>query len=864
MRKRISLILAIVLLTITFVSACANPDTADKGDEEMLNQTKEKIADKEGQKTLLEKSPDFKEVSVHDPSIIKDEDVYYIFGSHIDAAKSTDLMSWTKFTNGYTTPGNTLYGDLSENLAESFKWAGENDSDCKGGFAVWAPEIFWNEDYINEDGTKGAYMLYYSASSTYIRSAIGFAVSKEVEGPYEYVDTIIYSGFTRDEEYDKDSDVNKKWTNTNICSLIETGILENENSNWFNQDGSYKNAMYPNAIDANVFYDKNGKLWMTYGSWSGGIFILELDRETGKPIYPGEDSRTEDGRLIDRYFGTKISGGYGKSGEGPYVIYNPETDYYYLYVTYGWLAADGEYNMRVFRSENPDGPYKDSLGQNAVLKGSGDHSLIGNKIMGHFLFGYKLDGSSSELEFGYVSPGHNSVYYDTQTGEQYLVFHTRFPHRGEAHEVRVHKLFMNEDNWPVAAPYRYAGEKLEGIDIKDIPGEYQFVNHEKDISNHLKKSITISFNDDGTITGPVSGTWELKDDYYANIIIDGNTYKGVFLQQWTELNGKKDITFTALSDEGKSIWGIKTIERTDEEIVETIKDELKLENANVVMADLVLPTEGIGGAQISWNSSNPDVVANNGTVTRPKTGDKDANVTLTATITKGDYSATKTLKVIVLAEKEPGLVAYYPFEDDLSDKTGSSDNGTITGNRVNNTGGTIELKDGVVGQAAYFDGESGILLPKGLISSTHTYTVSFWVKPEALTDFTTTFFGATTDKAWISFVPQGPIEGQSSLWSGEEWYDGVTGMTIPINKWSHIAFTVDNGQLNVYINGMKKFSDVGFPNIFTTHDAVFALGVNYWDPPFKGFIDELLVYDGIAISEKAIKTYYETGEIPEG
>lgn len=187
----------------------------------------------------------------------------------------------------------------------------------------------------------------------------------------------------------------------------------------------------------------------------------------------------------------------------------------------------------------------------------------------------------------------------------------------------------------------------------------------------------------------------------------------------------------------------------------------------------------------------------------------------------------------------------------------------MTGNRVNNSGGKIEFKDGMVGKAAYFDGESGILLPKGLISCSYTYTISFWVKPESLTDFTTTFFGATTDKAWISFVPKGPIEGQSSVWSGEEWYDGVTGMTIPINAWSHIAFTVDNDQLNVYINGVNKFSDTGFPNIFTTHDVVFALGVNYWDPPFKGFIDELLVYDGIAISEKAIKTYYETGELPE-
>ena len=50
--------------------------------------------------------PAFQNVSVHDPSIIKDGDTYYVFGTHIEAAKSPDLMSWTRFTNGYTTPGN--------------------------------------------------------------------------------------------------------------------------------------------------------------------------------------------------------------------------------------------------------------------------------------------------------------------------------------------------------------------------------------------------------------------------------------------------------------------------------------------------------------------------------------------------------------------------------------------------------------------------------------------------------------------------------------------------------------------------------------------------------------------------------------
>lgn len=106
---------------------------------------------------------EFSNASVHDPSIIQDKEneMYYVFGSHIDAAKSSDLINWSNFTNGYTTPNNALYGDLSANLAESFEWAGEDDADSFGGYAVWAPDIFWNEDFVNEDGTTGAYLMYY-------------------------------------------------------------------------------------------------------------------------------------------------------------------------------------------------------------------------------------------------------------------------------------------------------------------------------------------------------------------------------------------------------------------------------------------------------------------------------------------------------------------------------------------------------------------------------------------------------------------------------------------------------------------------------------------------------------------------------
>ncbi|MDE5563872.1 MAG: transposase, partial [Oscillospiraceae bacterium] len=63
-------------------------------------------------------------VSVHDPSVVKDGRTYYVFGSHIEAAKTNDLQNWTRFTNGYMTPNNVVFGDLSRNLQKAFAWCG--------------------------------------------------------------------------------------------------------------------------------------------------------------------------------------------------------------------------------------------------------------------------------------------------------------------------------------------------------------------------------------------------------------------------------------------------------------------------------------------------------------------------------------------------------------------------------------------------------------------------------------------------------------------------------------------------------------------------------------------------------------------
>lgn len=507
-------------------------------------------------------------VSVHDPSIIKAEDgTYYVFGSHLEAARSTDMVNWTRFTNGYKTPNNQLFGDLEKNLATPFKWAGSHDMDAEQ-YNIWAPDVYYNKDYVNTDGTKGAYMMYFCTTSTSTRSVICFAVSQNIEGPYTYVDSLVYSGFTKKSSHDSSSSkIDTKYTNTNVDALVKDGTLKDGlNSRWFNSDGSYNNGYAPNAIDPTIVESKDGKLWMTYGSWSGGIFILEIDPATGRAIYPGtssEPSDAKDTRITDSYFGTRIAGGSYKSGEGPFILYDKESDYYYLYVSYDALQWDGGYNMRLFRSKNVDGPYVDAKGQNAALNDASSclktdkdylpiHDNLGIRVMGNY--------SLPTQGFVITAAGHNSALIDDD-GERYLIYHSRFG-SDALHEVRVNQQFINEDGWPVTAVYENKGDKISqtGYSKDEIVGDYYFINHgTAKQSDDYHKAKNLVLKADGTVSGAATGTWKEKDNsYYATFVLGGVTYKGVFFKQHTELvNGPNVMTFTAIGTNNKTIWGSK-------------------------------------------------------------------------------------------------------------------------------------------------------------------------------------------------------------------------------------------------------------------------------------------------------------------
>lgn len=204
----------------------------------------------------------------------------------------------------------------------------------------------------------------------------------------------------------------------------------------------------------------------------------------------------------------------------------------------------------------------------------------------------------------------------------------------------------------------------------------------------------------------------------------------------------------------------------------------------------------------------------------------------------------------------------FKFEDNLEDSENAGVEASVVGGKIDEEGGDIQFVDGKSGKAAYFDGETGILLPNNLITSDE-YSVSMWINPEELTAHTTTFFGSQTGESWLSLVPESGegTDGNTMVWSGTEWYDGNTGTQIPADQWSHITFTVDKGDLKIYIDGAEVFAGEGFPDIFVEEGSVFALGVNYWDVPFKGMMDELMVYNAQVLNQDDISALANSEDV---
>lgn len=465
-------------------------------------------------------------VSVHDPSIYKADGKYYIFGSHMSTAVSEDLRTWTSLGDGYKVK-DQIYYELMGN-EDAFAYAGSKNSLIPTDdrtWHVWAPDVIYNEE-------TGLYYLYFCTTSTWNASNLCYATSENIEGPYEWKGALIYSGFTA-ETLDA----------TDVTEYVDRDTAKDR---YIKKSNEYNFNKYPNAIDPTVLYDGDGRLWMVYGSWSGGMYLLELDKATGEVIHPEEDEANR----VDPYFGKRLLGGNHSSIEAPYILYDEESGYYYLFVSYGGLAREGGYQIRVFRSETIDGDYVDMNGEYPMDTDNPEHYPYGLKLSGNYFL--------PSLEMAYMATGHNSAFVD-EDGKKYIVNHTRFDNKTEEHEPRVHQFIVNEEGWPCMLPYATDGETVSesGYDKSAVAGRYYVINQGTAIDAEIAQPFILYLDESGKVYGDgVEGNWEMKDNTcYMKVSYGGTDYSGVFCQMNDEA-GTQVMTFSAVGG-NESVWGVK-------------------------------------------------------------------------------------------------------------------------------------------------------------------------------------------------------------------------------------------------------------------------------------------------------------------
>ncbi len=261
-------------------------------------------------------------VGVHDPStIVKCGNEYYLYPTGASMFHSQDLITWAQGASptagltqswpaaarsGWTPPAR---GAAAPTPAPATGTASApapgRGARGGGGGSFWAPDVI---------KVKDQYFIFLSTS--------GFGVNNSAIG--------VISSPTLNP-----ADPNYKFTEGGL-------IVRSDTRDDFN------------CIDPAALYDDDGKLWLAFGSFWGGIRLLELNPDTGLRLAP--DSPMYHIAHFD-------------SIEAPY-IYKHDGKYF-LFVNWGMCCrqATSTYNMRVGRADKITGPYLDKEGQDMATGG---------------------------------------------------------------------------------------------------------------------------------------------------------------------------------------------------------------------------------------------------------------------------------------------------------------------------------------------------------------------------------------------------------------------------------------------------------------------------------------------------------------
>lgn len=307
-----------------------------------------------------------------------------------------------------------------------------------------------------------------------------------------------------------------------------------------------------NAIDPSVVVDnRTGEWWMHYGSYFGGLYCVQLNPETGLPLHAGDR-----GHLIAR------RANYSKDNlEAPEIIYNQELQKYFLFVSYEPLMTT--YNVRVGRSDSPQGPFFDYNGINMADTTNNLPVLTAP---------YRFDNHA-----GWAGVGHCGV-LETADGNWFMCHQGRLSPQNMMMDLHLRQLFFTADGWPCVSPERYAGDTQQNLKSSDFCGKWELItiappclNRDIEAGQVLwgegalqpcEQALSVSFCfDDGKIID--HGEYRFcKETQTLNLIIDNDTISNLITfvgHDWERET--KTILFTGIDRAGNSIWGKKYSDR---------------------------------------------------------------------------------------------------------------------------------------------------------------------------------------------------------------------------------------------------------------------------------------------------------------
>jgi hypothetical protein len=704
---------------------------------------------------------------LHDPgTLIKDGTNYFIYGDGqgISGLTTTDLRNWAAVSPVF--PGGPP------------AWTSNSVPGFTGYF--WAPD----NAYFN-----GRYNLYYACSQWgTINSAIGLVTTPSLVSPV--------------------------WT--------DQGKVIQSNPNFATNATTDLTAF--NCIDPSIMMDTNGTVWMSFGSYSDGILIMQLNPSTGKrfsassPIYrvsnngPVFFSNTEEGSCLYQHGG-----------------------YYYLFVNFGGCCdgVNSTYNIRVGRSAIVTGPYYDKSGIN-MTNGGGTMVL--------------------ESTARYIGPGHAAIMNDN--GTNWFTFHYYDGNNGGAATLGLMQMNWTADGWPALT--------------NDWSAFYPF---NSDAHEHLGYYNGTLENNASITNEPGRGNVLNLDGHASYVLVPDPVANCSSIAAWVKWNGGAvwqrvfdfgtDTTnyffLTPLASSGKMRFAITTTGNGGEQQIDATTAMPTGSWCHVaVTLDGTIGLLYLNGNPVGTNSSltiRPwQILAKSNYVGRSQW---PADPLFSGEI--GSFRifgrALSGAEIKDLAYAHPALAHRYSFATNAWDSIGMA-HGSLVGNAT------------VTNNALQLTGASGdyVNLPGGLVSGSSALTIEFWATFGANENWAQVFdFGnmnGSSGQNFVSYSPHTPLGGQRL---GISTAAATVNFDTPgelDNSAVHVVCILDptNNYCAIYTNGVLQSTlATPLPALSGVSTAWSFIGrsLSSGDAGLNATIDELRIYDGrLTPQEIAVNDQY--------